>query len=194
MRTTLRVLVVLIVGGCAARAGLSGEADNPLKKAKVGDWVSYSMVTEMAAPMAHKSVCAMKQTVKAKDERTVTLSIEMEVGAKKMAAHDVVIQLDQPYDPAATMMKQPDAKIEKLAQGQETVTVGGKQYACNWVQTRASVAQPGQQITTDAKIWCCSDVPLGGMVKMEAVTSMAVGDQNVQTTTHMELTGSGAAQ
>jgi hypothetical protein len=185
MQGMLRWSLVLAGVLLLAKGSLAGEKENPLKKAKVGDWVSYSMTNDMRGM---KTSSAIKQTVKAKDEKELTLLIEMDTAGQKYS-QEAKIPLDKPYDPTAGVAKMPQAKMETLGEGDETITVGGKQYACHWVQIRATM-ESGTVSTS--KVWNCPDVPLGGTVKMERAMDITTGGTTMKTTSTMELTGSGS--
>ena len=187
MQKMLRWSLVLAGVLLLAKGSLAGEAENPFKKAKVGDWVSYNTTTVMGVEGA-KTNSAIKQTVKAKDEKELTVLFEMDTAGQKHS-QEVKIPLDKPYDPTAAAPKMPQAKTEKLGEGDETITVGGKQYACHWVQIKATMG-PGTVSTS--KVWSCPDVPLGGTVKMETVMDITAGETAMKTTSTMELTGAGS--
>ena len=187
MQGMLRWSLVLAGVLLLVKGSLAGEAENPFKKAKVGDWVSYSTVTVMSVG-GMKTNSTVKQTVKAKDEKELTVLFEMDTAGQKHS-QEVKIPLDKPYDPAAAAPKAPQAKVEKLGEGDETITVGGKQYACHWTQVKATM---GPAAVSTSKVWSCPDVPLGGTVKMETVVDVTAGDTVMKTTSTMELTGAGS--
>jgi hypothetical protein len=184
MRSKAKWLVVLALAVFCVRL-TAGEAENPFKKAKVGDWVSYTMATVASG---QKNSSNMKQTVKAKDEKEVTLLVENEMNGQKFG-QEVKIPLDKPYDPSTAMAANMKAKVEKLGEGDENVTVGGKQYACHWIQMKVVM---GANMTSTSKVWTCPDVPLGGMVKMEAQMQMKMGETSMDTTSTTEMTGAGS--
>jgi len=121
--------------------------------------------------MDQKQTSKLKQTVKAKDEKEVTLEVENHVMGRKMVS-ETKISLVQPYNPAQTGLK--DAKVEKLGEGKETITVGGKQYDCKWIKVKMTRQQGPTSISGTSKVWICADVPLGGMVKSEGDMSIKI--------------------
>jgi hypothetical protein len=126
--------------------------------------------------MDQKQSSTLKQTVKAKDEKEVTLEIENQVMGRKMV-NETKISLTQPYDPTQSGIKG-NAKVEKLGEGKETITVGGKQYDCKWFQVKMTRQQGPTLVTGTTKVWICADVPLGGMVKSEGDMSIKIDETN----------------
>jgi hypothetical protein len=163
-------------------------ADNPYKNAKVGDWVEYTMTT---TAMGHNMQMTSKQTVVAKDETSVTLRTEMTSMGHKMPPQEIKIPFNQPYEPYKLGARpESDAKATLIGEGNETITVGGKPYACHWVKMKVTSTKP-QPSEGTMKVWNAADVPAGGMVKMEMDNEMAMGEQKMTTTMVWELTGFG---
>ena len=162
-------------------------ADNPFKTAKVGDWVEYATTT---GGMGHDMQMTTKQTVVAKDDTSVTLRNEATAMGQKMPPHDVKIPFDKPYEPYKSSSAATDATTTLIGEGNETITVGGKPYACHWVKMKVVATKPAPTNGT-VKVWSCSDVPAGGMVKMEMENEMKVEKQTMTTTMVMELKGFG---
>jgi len=170
-------LAVLAVAFLPANVRAADE--NPFKKAVVGDWVGYKNTTKMqGADMASE----MKQTVTAKTEKTITLKIEVIMNGAAVSTTETVIELDKPYDPTATT---PNSKVEKLGEGEESITVGGKTYATKWVKMKITMDNAGTKMESESKAWTSPDVPLGGLVKSETVI------KSMNMTTVMEMTGAG---
>jgi len=183
---TAVALTTFVVGGlCAA------EMENPYKKAKVGDWVTYTSTTVMAG-MPQKQIVTVKQTVKAKTEKEVTLLIESEMMGQKTQTEST-ISLVQPYDPVKAGVR-PGMDVQKVAEGKESVTVAGKKYACTWYQIKMTMKQGGGNISGLTKTWVSTDVPLGGMVKSESDMEINMGGQAMKTQVTMELKDCGGAK
>ena len=162
-----------------------GPGDNPLRNARVGDWVEFVMHT---GAMGHQMDMTMKETVVAKDAASVTLRMVSSMMGHAMPPHDVKIPLDKPYEPYAAGLT--DAKVTKLGEGNETLIVGGKSYPCHWVKVKVSATSP-QPMEGTTKVWTCSSVPVTGVVKMETESTMTVNGKSMPTQMSMELTGSG---
>ena len=179
MKLWMKACLSLAVLACWLSPVVRAE-DNPFKKAEVGDWVSYKTVTEMPNVPTGGMAMETKQTVTAKTEKEVTMKVETLMNGNSMGAQEIKIPLDQPYDPTKTT----NGKVEKLGEGEESISVGGKTYACKWVKIKTQVEANGMKIDTESKYWTSPEVPLGGLVKNDTSTSM-----NMKM--HMELTGAG---
>ncbi len=154
-----------IVGGLLAQPALRAE-ENPFKSAQVGDWVSYK--TEVNLPNGQKTSTTIKQSVKAKDDKEVTLSLETQAGTMKLPPRDIKVRLDVPYDPINSLTQaSKNAKAEKLEDGDETLEVDNKSLKCQWVKMKITVDVSGQKFESISKIWTSKDIPVGGLVKME---------------------------
>lgn len=139
--------------------------DNPLRNAKVGDWAAYKM-TATDEQDALKS----KKTITAKDEKSATVKVDAEKGGKKMPSQEVKIALDKPYDPTYTD-NPAGAVVEKVGEGDDNIKIGDKEHRCHWVRTKVSLGGA----TKISTIWTNNELPLGGVVKLEA----SVGVQKV---------------
>lgn len=172
------VALLLLAVPFAAR---TAETDNPYKNAKKGEWVSYKMSTQFGT---QKIEGTLKQTVTAKDEKSVTVKIAMKFMGMEFPPQEQKIDLTKPFNPASgSIPGANNAKIEKLDSGKETVEVGGKKYECEWVKNKITVDAGGMKIETETKTWTSKSAPLAGLVKMESKLP--------QGNTTMEITGSG---
>lgn len=182
MRNAAAVTLALCVCWVASRAE-SGDtaAENPFKKANVGDFVAYALDADMGAMKMKGTV---KQTVTAKDEKTATVAVETEMAGMPAQKNEVKIELDKPHDQVP-----PGAERKTLKEGDETIWVGGKEYKCHWVETETTMKMPNNMGTglTKAKVWTCQDVPLGGLVKMESTTDITMGETKTTQKMNMEL-------
>jgi hypothetical protein len=177
----LSAALVLVFVPLTVRAGDAKE--NPFKKAKVGDWVSYKTIASFGGNELEGST---KQTVSAKDDDTVTLKITGKFGDKEIPAQEVKVDLTKPFNPQSLFSmgkKNPKAKVEKAGEGKEELKVGGKTYDCKWSKSKITTEFMGNEMTSDLKVWTATNVPLAGMVKMEIKS-----DKGGFT---LELTGSG---
>lgn len=183
MKLRYTVLAAAVMAMLLLPALAQGVGDNPLKNAKVGEWIEYKMTNSMMAGMSTK----MKQTVVAKDATSVTLRIDTEMMGQKQST-TTKIPLDQPYEPHK--IGQPEGvSITLLGTGTETITVGGKSYACTW--SKAKVVMAKEKTEMVSKVWVSKDAPLTGVVKSESDMSTSQQGQNFSMKMFMELTGSG---
>jgi hypothetical protein len=84
MRRTRMNLTMVILGALLLSIMILA-ADNPLKNAKVGQFIEFNMTTET---MGNKMEMKMKQTVVAKDDVSVTLRTETTAMGQKMPPQD----------------------------------------------------------------------------------------------------------
>ena len=152
-------LGVILVGLCLL-AGLRAEEDNPFKKAKVGDWVSYTMKVEMPGTVIEAE---MKQIVTAKTEKEVTFESITTREGQESKSPSITVKLDQKFDP----LQLPEgAKLKEIAKGDEKITAGGKTFDTQWQQVEVTTKNGDQDVTTKAKIWLSATVPLTTIVKI----------------------------
>src|ERR1043165_1695653 len=177
-----RFKLFALVLATLAFASFAADEENPYKSAKIGDWVEYKSNTEA---QGFKMESKMKHSVTAKTDKEVTVAIEMDMNGQKHT-QEMKIDLTQKYDPttAGAPPGQKAPKVEKVKEGDETLTIGGKAYKSHWTESKMTMDAGGQPMETESKTWISKDAPLGGLVKMEM--KMGAGMK-----TTMELTGSG---
>jgi hypothetical protein len=186
----MRSLLTSALMVCLVSALQAADDENPLKKSKVGDWVEYKTTTEI---MSQSIEGTMKMTITAKTEKEATLEVKTIISVmgneREMPAQKQKIDLTKPYDFSKlnSMGKLPkggDAKVEKVGDGKEKITIGGKSYETNWTKMKTSNKLGDNTIETETKVWMSKDAPLSGMVKMEMKSSFF----NMT----MQLSGSGS--
>ena len=148
-------------------------ADNPYKTAKVGEWIEFAMTTQV---MGQNMQMKTKQTVTARDATSVTVKTESWMGGQKLPSSEQKILLEKAFEPYIRDDKVTDAVVTPMGTGSETLTVGGKPYACKWAKVHIVATKP---IPMDGitKVWSSKDVPMSGVVKMETDTTVQVGDK-----------------
>jgi len=176
-------MLMAVVALTLTVSGYCAEQENPYKKAKVGDWIEHKMSNDMGAMKMESS---MRKEVTAISEKEVTLKMTTEAMGQKNTM-EVKIPLDKPYDPMNPGAENPDLKVEKLGEGDETVTVGGKDYKAHWYSVKVTGKTQGMEMDTTSKVWISKDVPLEGIVKMETTTAKPMPMK-----VNMELTGAGS--
>ncbi len=157
--TVVAALVLCLVSLNAVRA--EDAVPNGLKDAKVGDWAEYSM---KGSAKGHDVEMTQKRTVTAKDEKSITVKTDISVMGHAVPGREITIPLDKPYNPG---VNDPDAKVEKVDEGDEKVTVNGKDYDAHWMHYKGT-SKAGTPI--DGKVWMAKGIGLGGMVKMEGTS------------------------
>lgn len=163
-KNALLVLALLVATATLAHAE---KMDNPeylnWKQFKPGAWVKLETLTTIAGTETRTVTTTTLKKVT--DEKAVVSSqttLFVMGNEMKQPAEDKEIPatFDRPEVPAGT--DEPDLEIEE---GEETLTVGGKEIACTWV--KSTVKMGGNTIVS--KVWSSDAVP-GSMVKMESTT------------------------
>jgi hypothetical protein len=184
-RAILAVLALTLVTWNARAA----DEENPYKKAKVGDYVNYTLTTKFGTFNIPGTMTEMV-TAKTDKEATVKITGHLTIGDQKMElpAQTSTIDLTKPYDPAKTgaLPGGAEAKLEKVKDGKEKVKVGDKEYECTWTTYKAKMKVNGQEIDGEVKAWTSKDQPIG-MVKM--VMNADVAGQKMEVTMEMKETG-----
>jgi hypothetical protein len=160
----------------------AADNENPFRSAKVGDWAEYMMTGQ-------NTEGSTKMTIVAKDDKELTYEIVATFSfmGKKMVlpAQMMKVDLTKSYDAiSAANLKANNVKIEKVDEGKEKLTAGGKEYETNWTKLKATTTVNGMTIVMDYQMWFCQDVPLSGLVRMDTTTTGM--------TTKVELTAYGS--
>jgi hypothetical protein len=180
MKFSLSAVAVVV---CLAALAWAGE-ENPLKKAKVGDWIEYRMVMN-AGPL--KIDGKSKITVTAASDKELELETVSTVFGKEQPPMKKKVDLTKPFDPLDLAdLGKGGAKVEKGKEGKETIKIGDKEYKCTWTQLKVAGKDKKPQ-DADVKVWLCKDVPLNGLVKME----LTAKEMDMEIRMTLELTGSG---
>ncbi|HYG73535.1 MAG TPA: hypothetical protein VEK08_00780 [Planctomycetota bacterium] len=156
----MRALLCLIAITLSLSLCLRAEEENPLKKAKVGDWIEWTTSSKFGGFAMEGG---MKQTVKAKTDADVTLEIANKTPAGDVK-QEIKINLNEKYDPRK---QDPNAEFKETGKGEETITVGGKSLKTTWTSYETTSNAGGQKMTIKGKAWVSPEVPLGGLVKSE---------------------------
>ena len=185
MRLLSAALVVFVVPGVALAQAKKTVEEHPYAKAKVGDWVTYTVTTNA---MGTKSEMTTTIRIAAKDDKSVTIKTSGRTSFMGMTTElpetESKIDLTQPYNATPTPPSK-DVKVEKVGEGKEKVKVGDKEYDTTWTKNKVTTKLMGKDIVTESTVWAAKDVPLG-MVKME--TKFEGGSST------MELTASGTGK
>lgn len=185
MNRMLKTCAVLALGALLLLPLLARAEENPLKRAKVGEWIEF---VTTSATMGAKMDMKIKQTVVAKDDVSVTLRTVTTMMGREQPPQDSKIMLNQPYQPYTQGFS--DAVVTPLGEGNETITVEGKSYNCRWAKVKVVATTPAA-VESTSKVWSSKDVPVSGLVKMESQSVMTVGGNTMNTSMTMQLTGSG---
>jgi serine/threonine protein kinase len=164
----------------------AADAENPFKKAKVGDWAEYKIthVRTSFDPEGKKMDVKkgdfegeFKMVVTTKTETAATIKTT-KAGSRRefRRAGEDDIDLTQPYDPATfltTLFLSVDAKLEKTDRGTEKIKVGAKEYETSWTKMKiVTPMKPSGPVEGHLIYWMARSGPLGGLVRME-ITSVS---------------------
>jgi hypothetical protein len=139
------------------------DADQPLKRAKVGDYVVHKMSGVGVTG-------TMKQEVTAVTDKEVTIRFTTTINGMEQKATEQKIDLTQKADPAVEAANRKKFNIVDTGKGQEILKINGKDYKCDWKSMTTTVTQNGMEIVTESKLWMSKDAPVFGMVKTETKT------------------------
>ncbi len=167
------VLICALVAGFAT----AQQIDQPLKRAKVGDYVVF----KTDSPGVKMT---MRQEVTEVTEKTVTIKSVSTVNGMELPADVKTEDLTKSADPAVIAENVKKFKVVDTGKGTETLKINGKEYRCEWKSMTTTVTANGMEIKTESKLWMSKDAPVYGLVKTETKTFGMV--------TVMELTESGS--
>lgn len=174
MRVFISIIFVFILTGCAVAV----LPDNPLKTAKVGDWIELKLVTDQDGQL---NIQTFRHKIVKKDDKSVTLRSEDVFQGKNMGVTENQIALDKPY------CFFPMDSIGTLSEGDSIITLMRKPFNCHWMRRQVSFDIKGQTITKTTTTWSCPEVPLSQIIKI-------VSEQNdgmKKTITTQEVVGFG---
>jgi len=153
------------------------EAEQPLKRAKVGD---YAVFKTTGAGVTGTS----KQEVIAVTEKEVTIRFTSTINGMELPTTEQKIDLTQKADPAVEAENRKKFKIVDTGKGQVTLKIDGKDYKCDWRSMTTTATVNGMDYVTESKLWMSKDAPVFGMIKSET--------KSFGQTTVVELTESGS--
>jgi hypothetical protein len=179
MKTTVSVLAAVLFCCGAVRAA---EMENPYAKASVGDWAQYKMTMNMGGMAMEME---NKQTIVKKTAEEITVEIAAKAQGMEMPKQTKTFKINEKFNPFDQQI--PGGKVKQTATGEETLTVGGKEYKTTWTEVEITSQMGDHPVTIKAKVWSSGDVPVGGIVKMTS-------DMPGQGSMEMELIGSGKGQ
>lgn len=199
-----RMLWALLAGLALAGAAWAGDdaagAENPYRKAAVGDWTRHEgKVTypgnDGGAPI--EASYRMYAQVTEKTDAAATLAYVytamVEGQAQSRPPHFVTVSLTDPYEPMSAFLKRlpEDAKVERGAAPDETLPVLGRDWKCKVVTVK--VTAPERQSESEMKAWYSPEAPLSGLVRLDSKTHMTAGDQKIRNDAVMLLAAFGTA-
>ncbi len=154
----VRLGMILLLLQMAARPAVSDEPVQPLKQAKVGDYVVF----KLSGPGIHGT---MRQEVVAVTDKHVTIKTTSTTNGIVLPASEQTVDLAVNYDPTFEAKNRANNQVVDTGKGEETLTINGKAYKCDWRSNSAKTNQGGLEIVTESKVWISNDAPVYGLVK-----------------------------
>jgi len=142
------ILGVIFLLSCFALSAFAAEG-NPLKKAKVGDWVKYDVRHTVTGAMTIDMKGTTTYTVIEKDDEEITIEVTQEgqVGGRTMKETDtrtidITDDSDDFFDPTGMinglkgLLEYPPLKdkIKVVKRENEKVEASGKTFNCNYTE------------------------------------------------------------
>jgi hypothetical protein len=184
----LRPLLVALVAVVATLGASAQDAiENPYKSAKVGDYATYAMSMKVGGFEVKGTIT---NTVKTVTDKEVTLEVTGMMNGMAIPTQTQKVDITKGFDPTTAGLAKnggKDTKVEKVGDGKEKLTLGGKSYEATWTTYKVATKTPAGDVTADVKAWIGKDIPLG-LGKME-MTSLVAGMAMVM---KMEQTESGS--
>jgi hypothetical protein len=139
------------------------EADLPLKRAKVGDYVVFKTESPGVKMTSRQEVTEVT-------EKTVTIKTVTTVNGMELPVDVKTEDLTKKADPAIEAKNQKENNVVDTGKGEETLKINGKEYKCEWRSMTTTVTANGMEIKSEAKVWISKDAPVYGLVKTESKT------------------------
>jgi hypothetical protein len=154
------LLLAITANVIIAQSATAQENIEPLRKAKVGDYVVFKLTGGGVKG-------TMRQEVTAVTDKSVTIKSTSTTNGITLPASEQTIPLAPKVDPAVEAKNREANKIVDTGNGEETLTIGGKGYKCQWRSNSTTTMQGGTKIVSEAKVWISADAPVYGLVKTE---------------------------
>ncbi len=165
------LLVALFAALAPLGAGAQDSVVNPYKNVKVGDYATYTMTMKFGGLEVKGTVT---NTVKAVTAKEATLEVTGTMNGMPIPPQTQKIDITKDFDPTAAGLAKnggKDAKVEKVAEGKEKLTIGGKSYEATWLTYKVTTKTPLGEVNGDVKAWVGKDIPLG-LGKMEMTSQV----------------------
>ena len=148
------LFLVLVVAGHAS----AQEAKEPLRKAKVGDYVVF----KLNGPGVQGT---MRQEVTAVTAKNVTIKTTSTTSGFALPPSQQTVDIATRYDPAVEARNRKVQKFVDTGHGEETLSINGKAYQCDWRSNTTTATQGGMEIVSESKVWISADAPVYGLVR-----------------------------
>jgi hypothetical protein len=146
------------------------KTNHPYQSANIGDWIEYQMTIK---GRSKDQVSTVKHTVAAKEEKQVTIQIDITGEDKTTLSTKRIIDLTKPYDPLSLLSDNKlKWELKKIDSGIATLTIDGKKYETSWTRNKGGYKIDGKTMDIENKVWLCKDAPLNGVVQLETFSNL----------------------
>jgi hypothetical protein len=160
VKHTVSVLALLVA---LVGLALGQEGEQPLKRAKVGDYAVFKSGLENAK----ESQMTMRVEVIAVTDKEVTVKFTTYFKGVEPKVSEQKFDITKQYDPTGVEKNPNIIKVEDTGKGQETLKIDGKEYKCDWRANRVTAKAGDMEIVSTSKVWISKDAPVFGLVKTE---------------------------
>jgi hypothetical protein len=154
-----RFLAVPLVMALFSVFALAQAGDQPLKRAKVGDYAVFKSSGQGFQMIMKNEVVGVKGN-------EVTIKYTSTVNGMDLPASEQKFDVSTKYNPADAQ-KNKDLKVVETGSGKETLKIDGKEYQCEWRTNSVTGSVNGIAVDTQSKWWVSKDAPVHGLVKTE---------------------------
>ncbi|MBN9520418.1 hypothetical protein J0H58_18130 [bacterium] len=165
------LLVAVLAALAPLGAGAQDGVVNPYKNVKVGDYATYTMSMKFGGLEVKGTVT---NTIKAVTAKEATVEVTGTMNGMPIPPQTQKVDITKDFDPTAAGLAKnvKDAKVEKLAEGKEKLTIGDKSYEATWLTYKVTTKTPLGDVVGDVKAWVGKDIPLGlGKMEMSSLVN-----------------------
>lgn len=169
-RISVGLCLLAILSRTAPGQEIPNESYKSWSQFKVGTTATLQTTTKMNGRAL--SQIKMIQKLVEKNDKEVVIEISTIVVANGMEFKTKSNKVTHKRNVKSSLTKPadvPNLKFVETGKGKESIKVGGKTYACNWISTSSNFGG----VKTESKVWMSDKVP-GMMVKTMVKTSSGI--------------------
>lgn len=150
-------IAFLILSTFTINCALAVQMENPLKKAKIGDWIETKTITKNNGQI---SETINRIEIASKDDKTAILFIEKTSEGNKTLGQEIKTLIS----PFCEEIKGSDL-VKIIAEGNEKLTCAGKTFNCHWIKYQYTLNNDGKKTVTTGTVWSSPEAPILNAVK-----------------------------